>query len=126
MADEAGTTAGGAGAQEWLTLPQVARLYGVTPGRVRQMVKAGQLPAERNGRHYRVSRRWLDAQHARSGGLLPAADGRGLEGFLGTLSEADFEALLARAMRRVVVETFHLHAEALGAYTEFTERRKTG
>lgn len=104
-----------AGEQEWLTLPQVAVLYGVTKQRAWQMVQEGKIEATKVGTHWRVSRRWLDAQHAASGGVLAAADGRGLPGFLGTLAETDDDALWRRVrqeVQRALMETVGLLAEA--------------
>lgn len=94
--------------QEWLTLAQVAALYGVTGRRVRQMVTEGLIEGVRFGRHWKVSRRWLDAQHQRSGGVFPSAEGKGLVGFygqaIGQIEEDEFWARWRQEARRVLLE----------------------
>jgi excisionase family DNA binding protein len=83
--------------QEWLTLLQGTVLYGVTPNRARQMVAEGKIEAVRMGRHWRVSRKWLDAQHQEAGGAPAARDP-----FLGALAgglDAETEETIRRLVR---------------------------
>lgn len=126
--------------QEWLTLPQVARLYGVTRQRVGQLVREGKIEAVKSGVRWRVSRRWLDAQHAQSGGIFPAADGRGLVGFYGATvgaladDEAFWERWRAEAVRvlreewpALMLEFAALPARAAARRDgELAERRRSG
>lgn len=46
---------------EWLRTTDVARILKLDPATVRRMIVAGQIPATRPGRGYRVSRTALDA-----------------------------------------------------------------
>lgn len=72
-----------------LTVREVAVFCGLTPDRIRQKIKAGHIPAWREGKVWVIPKTWLDQQHRASGGLFPSSDGRGLPGFLGALSEME-------------------------------------
>jgi excisionase family DNA binding protein len=91
--------------QQFLTLPQLARLWGVSRRRINQLVDEGVIPAVRWGVRYRVSRRWVDAQHAAGGGVVPD-DPRGLRALLGGSGAPDApgEAEAREALRGVVRE----------------------
>ena len=135
-----GTPGAAAEEQEWLTVPQVARLYGVHQRTLRDMIEKGRVVAERppGARRWRISRKWLDAQHAQSGGIFPAADGRGLQGFYGSIAEMDRDEFWTRwrqEWKRVMHEELPLLMLELAALParaaavregELPKRRKTG
>jgi hypothetical protein len=85
----------------------------VTPERARQMVKEGKIEAVRFGTYWRVSRRWLDAQHAQAGGdpFLSA-----LGGVLDAETEADLRRVVREELRAAVrAEIAHLVAGVAAA-----------
>jgi len=107
-----------AGEQEWLTLPQVAKLYGVTRQRAGQLVAQGKIQAVKCGTRWRVSRRWLDAQHALGGGGGRPSEGwllRESPGGLSGVDEVTLTRVVEAAVRRVLAETYGLVAGALAA-----------
>ncbi len=55
-----------------LTTEEAAQSLGVTPSRVRQMIRAGQLPATRFGKSHMIYERDLDAVRDRPVGRPPA------------------------------------------------------
>jgi excisionase family DNA binding protein len=79
---------------EWLTLPQVAKLYGVTRQRAGQLVREGKIEAVKSGTRWRVSRRWLDAQHELGGGAQRPSEDWLLREPSGGLSGVDEETLI--------------------------------
>jgi excisionase family DNA binding protein len=114
--------------QEWLTLPQVAALYGVTPQRAGQMVAQGKIQAVRCGTRRRVSRKWLDAQHELGGAAPRSSEGwllREPPGGLSGVGEETLIRVVEAAVRRVLADTYGLVARAKTAppADEISERR---
>jgi excisionase family DNA binding protein len=116
-----GAGSGGGSEREWLTVIEVARHYGVSDRRVRQLLADGRIPGTkwgRDGKGWRVSRRWVEAQHGLLGAPAPGPKGKAAPAVrrpavITHLDEATLRRLIRQEAERGAAAAVTLFTQAL-------------